>query len=158
MSDFPAIAFTNYAGLVECFAQAKNHRNVPNLQSEQMFGLSPGHIEKILNHKKNLGPLTLDAFCELFAVQFVMQPNPDAEARMKPRWSGRRLDQVRWHAKPLSSRQIETAKSLLAKRNGKRGARARMIKLTPEQRSRVARIAAQSRWARNADPSAAGAR
>lgn len=39
----------------------------------------------------------------------------------------------------------------LGRLGGKRGGLARAAKLTPEQRSTIARKAAEARWARNAD-------
>lgn len=42
--------------------------------------------------------------------------------------------------------QPESAKAQAGREGGKRGGRARADKLTPEQRSEIARKAAQTRW------------
>lgn len=158
MSEFPTVTFTNYAGLVECFAQIKEHRNLSNQFCELMFGLASGHLNMIFTHKKRIGPLTLDALCELFAVQFVMQPNPEAEIRMKSRWEGRNKMQVRIHAKLLSMAEIDAAKRQLAVTNGSRGGTARSQNLPAERRTQLARKAAKARWHRDSDPSMVGSR
>lgn len=156
MSEFPTVTFTNYAGLVECFAQIKEHRNLSNQFCELMFGLASGHLNMIFTHKKRIGPLTLDALCELFAVQFVMQPNPEAEIRMKSRWEGRNRSSVRPHAQQLRMIDWNAARRLLASENGKKSAVARATKIPEARRIQLARKAARARWSRTADPSATG--
>lgn len=158
MSEFPSVTFTNYAGLVECFAQIKEHRNLSNQFCELMFGLASGHLNMIFSHKKRIGPLTLDALCELFAVQFVMQPNPDAEIRMKSRWEGRNSSQVRPYAQQLRMIDWHAARRLLASENGKKSAVARATKIPAERRTKLARKAAKARWRRNAELAAIGAK
>jgi hypothetical protein len=47
--------------------------------------------------------------------------------------------------------QMAVAKDALAVEFGRRGARARMTKMTAEERSRVAKRAAQARWQKKAE-------
>lgn len=46
----------------------------------------------------------------------------------------------------IEDRDQETSKDMAASELGKKGGKARAKKLTPEERSEIARIAAQARW------------
>lgn len=58
------------------------------------------------------------------------------------------IDSASGAATPPSKNKAAVA---LGRLGGKRGGLARAAKLTPEQRSAIARKAAEARWARNAD-------
>jgi len=143
---WPTVTFSTYAEFIEALVAAKNHRNLSNQHIERMFGIT--NVDKNLgpSRSKNLGPMLFDAYLECFAVQFVMQPNPAAEERMRQHWEARNTARVRVHAQPLGSAAMKAAQSVLASRNGKRGAMLRMFKTTPEKRTAIARKAARARW------------
>lgn len=151
---FPAATFSDYDGMVAALAAAKNWLGLSNEVCEQIGGLTKGHIDKLLgpSRVKNVGPLTLDILLELFAVQFVMQPNPDAARRMESRWERRNRSQIRVAACRASIAQIEAIKPIIFGQNAQRGGHARAASLTNEQRSRIARKAARARWRRSRAP------
>lgn len=97
MTDFPAIVVRDSESLAEAFAAIKNHLNLSAEACEQIGGLTKGHIDKYLgpSGSKRIGPVTFDIFCELFAVEFVMRPNPAALQRMAARFEERQAQQVR---------------------------------------------------------------
>jgi len=52
---------------------------------------------------------------------------------------------------PVVEDNKDAAAVALGRRGGKKGGKARASKLTPEQRSEIARLAAAARWKRSAD-------
>jgi hypothetical protein len=98
--------------LIEALRIAKAHRGLSNDFCDQRAGLTRGHVDKVLGptRAKSLSPMVLDLLVEIFAVQFVMVPNPEAEARMKPRWEDRDTSNVRVGSHRVSQAVLERAK------------------------------------------------
>jgi hypothetical protein len=143
---YPAVTFSTYAEFIEALVAAKNYRNLSNQHIERMFGIT--NVDKYLgpSRSKNLGPMLFDAFLECFAVQFVMQPNPAAEERMRGHWEVRNTARIRANAKPLSIAVMRRAKALIFSENGRKGGSSRLKKVPPVRRQEIARNAALARW------------
>jgi hypothetical protein len=80
---------------------------------------------------------------------------PDRRSSKRPRdlnqLASRLVDEATGHAPPVSEPVQPEKDPLLVelgRRGGVKGGRARAEKLTPEQRSQIARRAASARWAR----------
>ncbi|MDA9508093.1 hypothetical protein XI09_26340 [Bradyrhizobium sp. CCBAU 11386] len=54
--------------------------------------------------------MLFDTLNELFAIQFIMMPNPEAEARQKARWEGRDLTNVRMGGPSIGKHAMGRAK------------------------------------------------
>jgi hypothetical protein len=65
---------TGHESMVEAFRVAKEMRNLSNDFCDDVGGLTKGHTDKILGptRVKNISPMTIDLFCTMFAVKFVM--------------------------------------------------------------------------------------
>lgn len=134
--------------LIEALRTAKSVRGLSNDFCDERGGLTRGHTDKVLgpSRAKSLSPGLFNTFAEMFAVQFVMVANPDAELRQKAKWEGRDTSNVRTGEHRVSKQVMERAKPHIYSEMGKRSASARMACLTAEHRARIARKAAKSRW------------
>lgn len=145
----PLAVVTNHESMVEAFRLAKELRGLSNRVCDSLGGLTDGATDKILgpSRTKNLGLMTIDVFCKMFAVRFIMVPDMEAEAEMKARWEGRDSSNVRVNTKRLSKVLLERAKPIIAIENGRKGGLAR-LKWPREVRVKMARRAVVMRWRR----------
>ncbi len=97
--------------LIEPLRAAKAMRGLSNDFCDERGGLTRGHTDKVLGptRAKSLSPMTFDMFMELLAVQLVLLPNPDAEARQKAKWEGRDVSNVRTGEHKVSRVLLERA-------------------------------------------------
>ena len=139
----------NSADIVAGLGRWREARGLSNEFCDSRGGLTIGQTDKTLgpSHVKALSEMTLDTFMEMFAVMFVMVPNPEAEQRMKPKWEGRDCSNVRVGTKQLSKAILGRAKPQIAAENGRKGGLARR-KWPREQRVKAARKAIVIRWRR----------
>jgi hypothetical protein len=138
-----------HADLIEVFRLMKERLQLTNEFCDDVGGLTKGHTDKILgpSEAKNIGPVTFDLFCEMFAVEFHVRVDLDATKRMESVWEGReRPLYPNARVKRISKKLIERAKPHVFREMGQRSAPARMQCLTAEHRSRIARKAARARW------------
>jgi hypothetical protein len=63
------VTIRSYDDLIEAFRARKGEIGLSNTDCDTLGGLTPGHTDKVLGpaRAKNLGPLTFDIFCEMFA-------------------------------------------------------------------------------------------
>jgi hypothetical protein len=134
--------------MVDALRAIKTLLGLSNEFCDQIGGLSSGHTDKILGptRAKNLGPMTFDLFCELFAVEFRMHINIDAAKRMAERWEGREMRNVRIEPNRVSKVLLQRAKSHVLKASGQIGGMVRNEMLTPKHRKDIASKAAKARW------------
>lgn len=144
----PLAVVTGHESMVEAFRVAKERLGLSNDFCDDIGGLTKGHTDKILGptRVKNLGPMTMDLFCELFAVQFIMVSNVEAAKRMEPRWEGRENSHVRVEPVRVSKSLVRRAKPIVFRDMGQIGGLVTAHMRTPAQRSEAARKAAKSRW------------
>lgn len=133
--------------LIEALRAAKALRGLSNEFCDERGGLTKGHVDKVLgpSRTKSLSPALFNTFAELFAVQFIMVPNPEAEARQKPKWEGRDTSNVRVDGSRVSKSLLERAKPHVLRDHLKKANAARNAKLSCEQRSEIARKAGRAR-------------
>lgn len=134
--------------VTEVFRMMQQRLGLTNSFIDDVGGLTSGHTDKILgpSESKRWGPTTFDLFCEMFAIEFRVYVDTAALARMEAVWE-KRVRAPEWsHTHRVSKKLIEKAKPIIFSEMGKLSAPARMACLTPEQRSRIARKAAKSRW------------
>lgn len=109
----------------------------------EAMGFAKGHVGKILaaRQTKNLGPDSFNMFLEYLAIDLVAVVNEERAEKYRPYWAKRE--------KPLpmlSMDSIPRANWLFTPRSGRRARRAYVEKLTPVERSKIARGAARARW------------
>jgi hypothetical protein len=126
-----------------------------NAMLDEISGVQSGYAGKLLapNSTKNLGPMSFGAILGALGLKFQLVVDEEARARIISRFDRSvKSRRVPMDAQPLRiDITSEIAKQILsdfARENGRASARARMEKLTPEQRSRYARKAAKARWKR----------
>lgn len=144
----PLATVTGHESMIEALRVAKERLGLSNEFCDDIGGLTRGHTDKILGptRVKNLGPMTMDLFCEMFAVQFVMVPNIDAARRMETRWEGRESSHVRVDPVRISKAIIARAKSHVLKASGSAGGKAAQAMRSASHRSELGRKAARIRW------------
>jgi hypothetical protein len=140
--------------LIEALRGMKAQLGLSNEFVDQVGGLTTGHCDKVLGptRAKGLSGTVLDVFLELFAVELVMRPNPEALARMEERWERRNGDHVRLMLTKVSMRMLQRAKPFVLRdfsRECSLKARdGRLRKISPGKRRKIARNAARARWKR----------
>lgn len=137
-----------HADLIEVFRLMKDRLNLTNEFCDDVGGLTKGHTDKILgpSETKNLGPITFDLFCQLFAVEFHVRLDLEAAKRMEAVWEKReRPLYPNARVKRISKKLIERAKPHVLQDFARLGVAGRMTVLTGEQRSAIARKAARAR-------------
>lgn len=133
--------------LIEALRVAKAMRGLSNDFCDQRAGLTRGHTDKVLGptRAKSLSPMVFDLLMEIFAVELILVPNPEAEARMKPRWEDRDTSNVRTGEHRVSKHVIERAKPHVLREHMKKANAARNSQLSCEQRSEIARKGGRAR-------------
>jgi hypothetical protein len=146
----------DYETMVEAFRAAKDLRGLSNAHCDELANLAAGHTDAILGPtgRKNFGPLSFNAFLWAFAVKFVMVIDPEREKEMAEYWADRQRESshVRLSASRISRILIERAKPAIYKAQMAAARNARNFKLTPEERSAIARKAGkakQKKWRAN---------
>lgn len=94
--------------VIEAFCAAREMRNVSYKWLDECGGFCFGHLNKIMGarREKGVSPFVFQMLCSMLAVKFVMVPDPEQEARMRDRWEGRDLSNVRDSFR-ISARQID---------------------------------------------------
>jgi hypothetical protein len=137
-----------HADLIDVFRLMKERLQLTNEFCDDVGGLTKGHTDKILGptEAKNIGPVTFDLFCEMFAIEFRVHIDLSAVKRMEAVWEGReRPLYPNARVKRISKKLVERAKPLVFKDSGRIGGIVRSHLLTPKQRSEIASKAAKAR-------------
>ncbi|HEY1980731.1 MAG TPA: hypothetical protein VGH13_11640 [Xanthobacteraceae bacterium] len=140
--------FRTYDDLVEAFRTVKDLLGLSNKVCDDLIGIADGRTDKALGptRAKGLSAAMFDDFTELFAVEFEMKINLEAAQRMQSRWEGRDGKRVHSQGRRVSKRMIERAAPAVMSESGKLGAQKRMVMLSAEHRTEIARKAAKKRW------------
>ncbi|BEV44401.1 hypothetical protein [Afipia carboxidovorans] len=144
----PVATVTDYDSLIEAFRTIKARVGLSDAMVDELGGLTRGHTEKILgpSQTKGLSRMTFDILLGVFAVKLEMVVDLEAAARMEGRWERRNEQRVRDNAHRVSMKLKERVKPLLFKDMSALAVEARKNKMSPEQRSKIAKKAARTRW------------
>lgn len=134
---------TDYASLLEAIRTRLDQLNTPHLEFDRSAGLADGHTDKILCGTKNLGPTSLTTILDGAAMMLIAVENP-AKIEMARKRLKERETPIRMRA--MLRKRVATW--LFNKKKARRMGRKRWSNLTPTQRSRVAKKAANARWAK----------
>lgn len=150
----PLATIRSYDDLVAAFRARKAEIGLSNNDCDTLGGLTTGHTDKLLGptRSKKLGPFTFDVFSEMFAVEFIMVPNPDAVRRMEARWERRVEQAVRLNANRVSMQLKKRALPEIMRDLSKKAVEAQKRKIKPSTRRRIARMAAKARWQKHRRP------
>ncbi len=139
---------TDYHGLIEALRARKDALGLSNEIVDELGGLTRGHTDKILgpSRNKNLSPMTFDVMLGVLALQVSLVPDIDAALKMESRWEKRSPAHVRAKCSLVSKKVLDSARPHILSEMSAKGVEARKTKLTPIQRSKIARKAAKARW------------
>jgi hypothetical protein len=138
--------------LLSALRARRDELEITNETIDAVAGLADRYTSKILAANfpsKGLGHVSLGLLLGalgLGVARVIITEDPEQVARVQARW-------VKWKRIPypsprvsLSAKAIECAKPLVLRDLSKLGTAARMVKLTGQHRSRIARHAAKCRW------------
>lgn len=139
---------TSYPELVEAFRAIKARLQLSNKWCDETCDFADGVTDKLLgpSSTKSIGPLAFSMFCQMFAVKFRMEIDLEAVRKMEAYWESREAGKVSVQKTRIGKELLERAKPIVLKAFAHQGVAGRMQMLTGEQRSRIARKAAKSRW------------
>jgi hypothetical protein len=97
MDDFPIISVRSYSDLITALRAVKNYLQLSNEAVEDLAGITRGHWDKVAGPcpTKKAGAMVLDALLGALAIQLIVQPDPDAAAKVAGRWTRRNECQIR---------------------------------------------------------------
>lgn len=129
MTDLPST--TTFEGLVAILRSERQRQGISQIELDAIAGLANGHVGKIEcqltapGKGKGLGKITMPLLLGALGLQLAVMPGPTQHR-----------DETR---EILRERQAEY---------GRRGRQKQLATQTKRQRKRIARAAAQARWAR----------
>lgn len=135
-----------YDELVEAFRRRKEELGLSNQVCDELLNRGLGYTDHYLGKAdKNIGPVPFILFCELFAIQFEPQVNPDAVKRMEAKWEQRDKRAVRAHTYSMSTRHLKRLRPLINAEKAQQMTEGRKH-IPPEKRRQIARRAVRARW------------
>jgi hypothetical protein len=141
------LVIRNADDLVEAFRIRKAELGLSNAAVEAQLLWADGICDKYLGPSRtlHLNAVVIEDFMTLFAIEFTMRINPDLDAKRRDRLQRRDERQVR-PQKKLSKELLAIARKQFFQELSACGNAARKAKVSAKARSRIARVAALSRW------------
>ena len=136
--------------LIDALASRREALGLSNEALEDIAGLAPGHVSKLLGPMRAKRPnlATLDVLLGALGVSFQLIEDPAKMALMKGLWEQRQAGAVRSRVGRAIRRALPPY--VTAAEKGRMGGKKRWEGSSPEQRSAACRAAAQARWSRAA--------
>jgi hypothetical protein len=137
---------TDYDGFIAAIVARMTAIGITH-EGLEALGFAKGHIGKLLapNRSKNVGPKTFGPLLQLLGIKLIAVEDKEGTKAMRPHWLKRRKA-----APMLSMERMRPAVWLFTTRSAHRALKRRHATLTPDERTNIARHAAQARWARTA--------
>ncbi len=139
---------SSYDALIEAIRARKAELGLSDATVDSISGLALGHTGKLLGpaQVKTLGKVSMGLMLQALGLVLIVAEDPEQTERMRAQYVQRESGSVRDgnYASPVSKRLMSRVFTPFAKQGGI----ARMSKLSPEQRSDLARRAARKRWVR----------
>jgi hypothetical protein len=116
----PLATIRSQDDLIEAYRIAKEYRGLSNELCEDLGGLTRGHLDKVIgpSRAKGLSPMMNDVLTALFAVKFIMVPDPEAETKMRAKWERRDTSNVRTGEHRVGKYVLERARPKLLQEFG----------------------------------------
>lgn len=151
MADERHLATVNgYQGLIAAIRARKEELRMSDRDLEELAGLTPGHVSKILTPGANrvLGPLSMGRILRTLGIDLIVAENIERTEQIReqfvPRVEERVNKKTRMHSVGV---QIEVTRKFLKEIGTKGGANSRKY-LTRRQAKAIAKKAARARWDR----------
>jgi hypothetical protein len=145
--------FSDYDGLIDRLRERAAALGVPYRVLDELTGLGEGGTAKYLAdlHLKHLSIRSMLRITSALGVKAVLVIDEGLVREMRPLWDMSRRARAKRLA-PLGQRTVQRVLPEVAKEMGRRGGSARMQKLSPHLRRRLARLAARARWQNRETP------
>ena len=146
---------TQALGTVRCYddLHAVMRARVASLQVtriglDDIVSLPDGYAAKLLTPTpmKKLGPKTMANFLEAIGVKLLAVVDDEAVERHASKLAQHRVEKAR-QPEPAISAEAREFLHAAAVKSGRRGGRKRAATMSPEERSRIASVAARAKWA-----------
>lgn len=141
---------TNYDEMVDVLRARKSELGLSDAVVDELTGLPTGYTGKVLGpaRVKKMGALSLWLMLEVLAFDMRLDSSVEKAAKMQERWEKRSEGQAneKNHARPVSMRTLARKHRDTFRASAKAANRARQAALSPEQRTKLARRAAKTRW------------
>jgi hypothetical protein len=154
----PLATVNNYLGLIAALRTRIAELDISYATVDTIAGWTDGYASKVLapepsvgsKSKRAMGPMSFDVMLGTLAIKLAVLPDPEQLRHIK----ANRYFVHREQAPPLLASTkhdyIVQRKTLeMMRQMAPNGGRARAARLTPLQRSRIARKAARARWAQS---------
>ena len=140
--------FRNLPELVEALREVVRLRNTTFGATDELAGLPSGYTSKVLGPRpiKRLGKMSLEMIFGALAVKGAIISDDEQFARLE----GRMHQRTNIGATMLNAAKQFSVSRRFLREIGRKGGATRAVNLTPRERRRIARRAAQARWARRA--------
>lgn len=145
MTDWQPIRVRDVNELLDAMRVRQRHLQRTAAQVEHDACMCPGHLDKIIGPSRSKSPnaLTLDKLMvEGLAFDLVMVGNAEKEAALTSGLPARKS----WDNHRVSKKAMERVKPLVLRESAANASAARMVVLSPEHRTKIARYAAKIRW------------
>jgi hypothetical protein len=116
-------------------------------------GLADGHASKLLCGLSNFGALTLFPVLEIAGLRLALVEDPAALERAS-KLKKRASEQVRHQLAGVTRGMLKACRPAVLSELAAKGGKARMARLSPEQRSALGRLAARARAKKRTAPRA----
>jgi hypothetical protein len=141
--------FSDCDALIERLRERAAELGLSNRTLDELGGFPDGYAGKLLcaTRMKQLTVSSLLTLSSVLAVKAVLVADDEQRRRMEPRWETR--DGAKVHSRRQPRLGTTTLKRILpaaASEMGRRGGKARMAALTPEERRLMGRRGALKRW------------
>ncbi len=112
---FPELVVRSFADLADAFRAVQGHLKISNECLEQVCGMCPGFIDKLLgpSREKRIGPTSFDLLLGGLGLELVVRPDPKQMQKITTRLEHRNEKQVRWEAKPLTKEILDRARPII---------------------------------------------
>jgi hypothetical protein len=143
----PNAVARDYVELVDRLRERKAELGLSDAFVEEQLLLGAGGFTKYLGRcpTKTING-KLGDFLEVLGLQLRVEPNPEAEARMRSRWEQRDNSRVHPSRRRVSQAVMEIARPLVLEAMSKAANEARTRMLPGKQRAAIARKAARAKW------------
>jgi hypothetical protein len=137
-----------YEQLIAAVRARMHEIGVTNETMDAITGLPSGYTGKLIaaNGTKSMGKISFGTIIQGLGLKLIVVEDSAATEKMRPRWRQREKivpDKV------LAFASTRRATWLFTSRSGRKAARARAEKLSPDERQAIGRNAISTRWARH---------
>lgn len=137
----------DYDDLIAAMRERQAELGISNADFEVIAGLPLGYLSKLLGpaRVKAFGPMSFSAVLGTLGLALTVTEDAEAVKRIAGRY--RRCEKRKAHGRPNARRLTKDFRAFF-QAIGSLGGKARMVKMTPMERRRVAQLGAEARWSK----------